>query len=106
LDFPHKIDEVDTARKVTTFPFNYVTAGDISSDGKEVLIKNYLNVYYWKKEGAESIENLLNTTPLRLVYAPEPQGESIAWKTDGTGYLSLSEKAQASEVKILLYQRN
>jgi len=106
LGFPHKIDEVDTARKVATFPFNYVTAGDISSDGGEVLIKNYLNVYYWKKKEAESIEDLLNTAPLRLVYTPETQGESIAWKADASAYMTLSEKAQAEKVEILLYQRN
>ena len=74
--------------------------------GQEVLIKNYLNVFYWKKEGNQSIEELLQNPPIRLKYIKEPQGEAIAFRVDGSSYLTISEIANASSVELLNYNRN
>jgi hypothetical protein len=70
-----------------------VTAADISADGKEILIKNYSQILYWKKSGSESITELIRQTPQRAPYTPELKGESIAWATDGSGYYVTSEGA-------------
>ncbi len=106
LPFPQDTVALDTAVRVRVLPFTFSTAGDISQDGNEVLIKNYLNVYYWRKQGAESIEELLQNPPTRLNYTQEPQGEAIAFRVDGTSYLTISEIANASEVELLNYNRN
>ncbi len=103
--YPQSFTEIITLQKVGELPFSQVTAGDISPDGKEILIKNYLKVYYWKKEGQESIIELLRKPYINLPYQREVQGEAIAWKIDGSGYFTLSENPFKQPLHLLFYQR-
>lgn len=106
LPFPQNTTEMDTALRVRVLSYTFITAGDISPDGTEVLLKNYENIYYWKKTGTESFEELMGQPPIRLNYSPEPQGEAIAWKTDSSGFFTISEIGNATEVEMLEYRRN
>lgn len=94
-----------TAELKIKMPYNLTVAADISVDGSEVLMKNYDHVYYWKREGSESIVDLLQRTPLELKYKPEKQGESIAWSRDGLGYYTLSESSTHERARLLFYRR-
>lgn len=78
--------------KVMELPFTMSVAGDISVDGKEILIKNYFTVYYWKRNVNETIAQALARDPLILPYKPEPQGEAIGFHPNGKSYFTLSEK--------------
>lgn len=80
----------------------YLTAGDVSFDNKEIIIRNYGYVYYWKRKEGESIPDALarqaKTVPCRSKYSSadglgEPQGEGIAFAADGLGYYTISESA-------------
>lgn len=83
-----------------------ITAGDIGSDGQEVIIKSYSQVFYWKKEDPSmSICELLRSTPSTLVYEAEPQGEAIAFSTDKKGYFTLSEKRFGATPVLYYYAR-
>lgn len=75
-------------------PLNYITGGDISIDGKEITIKSYDKVFYWKRDLNITIEETLkNSEPLILPYEREPQGEAICWNPfDDKGYFTLSEE--------------
>ena len=106
LPFPQDTIEMDTALRVGILPFTYTTGGDISGDGTEVLLKNYKNIFYWRRENKEPIEDLLQTSPIVLKYLPEPQGEAIAFKADGTSFFTVSEQVNQKEVEILHYSRN
>lgn len=106
LPFPQETTSMDTAERVRVLPFTQMTAADISPNGNEVLIKNYLNVYHWSKTGNETIPELLATDPSRLEYTVEPQGESIAWHTDGNSYFTLSEAGNNQPVILYNYTRN
>lgn len=75
-----------------TLPFTFITAADLSPSGDEILIKNLLSVYYWKRGEGESMEQALSREAVPLFYKPEPQGEAIAFRVDGQGYYTLSEK--------------
>ncbi|MEL6534316.1 MAG: hypothetical protein AAFQ98_02830 [Bacteroidota bacterium] len=91
-----------TADKASfTLPFTLAVAGDISPAGDEILIKKYDTVYYWSREPAQSILEVLEQTPKYLIYQEEPQGESIAWAEDSMGYYTLSE--MRNEVTPVLY---
>jgi hypothetical protein len=100
--FPQSTSTIITLTKVGTLPFGEVVAGDIAPDGKEILLKDYTSVFYWKKEGNESIAQLLQKPFQNLPYIQEPQGEAIAWKSDNSGYYTLSEGGWAS---LLFYKR-
>lgn len=104
IDYPLVSDTLD-ARRVATLPLRMVVAAGISPDGREILVKNYDKIYYWKREGNESIPALLAKPGLELDYEREPQGESITWAADGSGFYTLSENAHGQRGKLLFYRR-
>ena len=93
------------ATLVTQIPYIQITAADITGDGTELLMKNYKNVYYWKRTSDEPIEKLLKKEPASLPYAAEPQGEAIAFDRAGRGYYTVSEVANHKRPHLMFYQR-
>lgn len=106
IAFPQSTKETNTAERVMVLPFTYITAADISPSGNEILIKNYMNIYHWQKNGNETIQEILSKQPSRLRYNPEPQGEAIAWETDESSYYSISESNGSDPVVLFKYSRN
>ncbi len=94
-----------TAEKLATLNFHNIVAADMSVDGKEVLIKNYDAIYYWKNENGEPLEKLLQQKPQVLPYDRERQGEAIAWARNGSGFYTVSEKVDGELGKLLFYPR-
>lgn len=76
-------------------PFKWITAGDISKDGSQVLLKNYHNVYYWKRAPGEPIWTTMTHKAIKLYYDNEKQGEAIGFTPDGKGYYTTSEGLNA-----------
>jgi len=93
--------------KIATLPLSYAVAGDVSPDGKEIIIKNYDQIFYWRRAANESLADVLAKEPLGLPYKKEKQGESLAWNLNASGYYTLSEQADATELpKVYFYKRN
>src|SRR5690606_17818887 len=90
LPYPQSTTDVVEAEFVMFLPIVKVNAADISPDGREILIKNYTHVYYWRKEPNEPIPSALARAPLSLPYTTEPQGEAVAFDRAGEGYFTLS----------------
>jgi hypothetical protein len=97
----------DTVRptKVLKIPFTRIVAGSISPDAQEVLLKDYENIYYWKRAGEKSLTELLAKEPVELPYKPEVQGESICWNHDASGYYTLSESHEGKMAQLKFYKR-
>ncbi|HEX3387356.1 MAG TPA: hypothetical protein VHS53_19305, partial [Mucilaginibacter sp.] len=72
-------------------PFKWITAGDISRDGQQILLKSYDKVYYWKRLKNEPVWKAMQRKPTELFYKPEKQGEAIGFTLDGKGYYTTSE---------------
>jgi len=72
-------------------PFKWITAGDISKDGRQVLLKSYEKVYYWKRNGNEHLWQTMLKRPGELNYQEEKQGEAIGFTPEGKGYYTTSE---------------
>lgn len=83
----------------------YLTSGDISPDGQEILLKNYSNIFYWKRKPQESIVQVLQRMPQVLPYKPEPQGEAIAFAADGQSYFTSSERTYEEQPTFLVRYR-
>ena len=83
----------------------YITGGSVSADNSEILIKNYLEVYYWKRKAGESISDALLRTPKTVPYKMEPQGEGIAFASDGNGYFTISEIDASGPVRLYFYKK-
>ncbi|HSJ66242.1 MAG TPA: hypothetical protein VK921_01140 [Anditalea sp.] len=84
--------EPTTLERVMTLPITMSTGGDISADGKQILIKNYWSIYYWTREEGQSLEEALAKKPIMLPYKPEPQGEAIGFAPDGNSFFTISEQ--------------
>jgi hypothetical protein len=72
-------------------PFKWITAGDISKDGQQILVKDYVKVYYWRRKNNEPVWQTLQRPPQLLPYKMEKQGEAIGFTPDGKGYYTTSE---------------
>lgn len=100
LNFKDKEKRVLTLRSKILIPgfkpFKYVTAGDISKDGKKILLKSYGNVYYWERKGDEPIWETMKRQPASLPYDIQRQGEAIGFTPDGEGYYTTTEGAFAA----------
>ncbi|HMP98643.1 MAG TPA: hypothetical protein PKC24_02605 [Cyclobacteriaceae bacterium] len=107
--FPDEFVWGDTLylNKNMEIPHTQIVAGDISSDGSEIITKDYESIYYWRREKDESVLDALKRPAHNLPYKIEKQGEAIAWALDGSGYFTLSEQADDSDPPIIyFYKRN
>ncbi|RYD73076.1 MAG: hypothetical protein EOP55_17700 [Sphingobacteriales bacterium] len=73
----------------------YVVSGDISRDGRQIILKTYMNVYHWLREGKEPISKTLKRMPTKLPYILERQGEAVGFSPNGKEYYSISEGKNA-----------
>jgi hypothetical protein len=105
LKYPFKINETLTAKKILSLPLTKIVGGDISEDGKEIVMKNYDNVYYWSTTTEKSTTELLLEKPKEVPYEVEPQGESITWALDGSGFYTLSEQNKKKKTFLYFYKR-
>lgn len=107
LPYPQSTTETITAEKVGTIPVvTTATSGDISVDGKEIIIRTYVGVFYWKVKVGETVSQaLLRAATKQLLVSLEPQGEGICFDRQLNGFYTLSEKGKASVVALNYYKR-
>jgi hypothetical protein len=104
LKYPQPTGDVLTARKIGSLPFKGIVAADRFSKG-DIIMKNYTHIFYWENKEREDVATLLKRPPLEVPYEAEPQGESIAWAVNGTGFYTLSEKKKKQPSYLYFYSR-
>jgi hypothetical protein len=105
------------AKKIATLKFGRgffdgsgVTGGDISGDGKEILIRDYGIVYYFSRNENQKLEEVLPNDPERvssynLFPNIEPQGEAICWNKNSTIFYTTSEIKAGITPKLSAFQK-
>jgi len=96
---------VTLERVPVEFPFRLAVGGDVSTDGREVLLKTYDAVYYWERRDGEPLSETLARAPLPQPYTPERQGEAISFSPDGSAYYTTSEVELDVPQLLLRYRR-
>ncbi len=99
-------EDIQVLSKIMTLPMAWVTAGDISSDGTEILLKTYSKIYYWMRRIGDTVSQALAGDPMTVLYAIEIQGEAVCWQADGGGYYTLSEQWGIVTPHLYFYQRS
>lgn len=91
--YPHSETAIQTLTPVVDLRFfDKLTAGDISADGTEILLRNKGQIWYWKRQAGQSIIQTLLTAPQKAPYAGnEHQGEGVGFAIDGKGYFTNTE---------------
>lgn len=103
---PQRPGELTTLERIPMeFPFRLAVGGDVSADGREVLVKTYDGVYYWERGEEEPLARTLQRPPLRQPYTPERQGEALAFALDGQSYFTTSEVELDVPQLLLRYRR-
>lgn len=107
LAYPQSVNDVTVAEKIGTVPgVALATAGSISKDGGEIVVRTYLAVYYWKRNNGETVaQTLVKSANKTLTVALEPQGEAICFENESKGFYTLSEKGSAASVSLNFYKR-
>jgi len=104
LPYPQSTTEAQVAKFVQAIPFLAITSGGISSDGKEIVLRNYDAIYYWHRKDGESIATTLSRNRDKLLpYVKEPQGEGFCFDKDNKGYFTNSESPGGKDDQTYLY---
>ncbi len=83
--------------------FDYCTAGDISPDGKWMIIKNKPFALIWERQGNESLTATVARAPKQIAaYKEEEQGESVAWLNDSIFYTTSDSKSDTPIYKYVI----
>ena len=86
---------VDTLEIGTHILISTAEGGDISPDGREILIKKSNVIYYWQRGEDQTIVDALKNPISSVPYIKEPNGEAVCWAYDLSGYYTLSEGLHA-----------
>ncbi|TDB67834.1 PE-PGRS family protein [Arundinibacter roseus] len=107
LPYPQAIEGVMRAELIGRIPTVLLaTGGDISADGKEIIVRTYSAIYYWKRPEGQSIGEVLTKNPDKMLpYELEPQGEAVCFDKEMNGYFTISERRNAPSVTLNYYKR-
>ncbi|MDO8549379.1 MAG: T9SS type A sorting domain-containing protein [Ignavibacteria bacterium] len=103
--YPQSLNDTLTLEQVATLPLTSIVAGDISNDGREILLKNYDYVYYWRRDLQQTIAEAFENQYYLLPYTREPQGEAICWSYNSDGYYTVSEEVFNIQAHLYFYPR-
>ncbi|MHB8875084.1 MAG: hypothetical protein ACYC8T_15470 [Myxococcaceae bacterium] len=68
-----------------------LTGGDLHPCGTALLLRTYSKLFLFELAPGASFETLFTTAPTGVPVHLEPQGEAVAWSSDGAGYYTASE---------------
>ncbi len=73
-----------------------VTAGDVSADGRTIVLRTYASAFAWTRRPGESVAAALRRRPCSVGagLVAEGQGESLALAADGRAFYTVPEGAR------------
>jgi hypothetical protein len=86
---------------VPAIPNGFLTGGDISPDGRRVIICDYFNAYELVlPEKAKNFDEIWTQTPLVVELGAREQGEAIGYSADGKSIFATSEKKNSPVIEV------
>jgi hypothetical protein len=89
--FPQPTTGQTQMEAVTTLPWGFATGGDVSPDGREVIVRSMGNAALWTRPAGKPLWHAFSGKQVHLPLANEPQGEAICFDSQGLGYFTISE---------------
>lgn len=90
-----KVNHLEKIADITVpaFPVGFLTGGDISPDGKRIILCDYFNGYEIAlPEKAKNFDEIWREKPLIVELGERAQGEAIGYAVDGKSIFATSEK--------------
>jgi hypothetical protein len=91
--YPQSTIRPTALARVATLPWPLADGGDVSPDGRYVIVRSYNLASLWTRTPGEPLWKAFGKPRVDVPLASEPQGESISFDAAGKGYFTLSEKA-------------
>jgi len=98
--------DVQTAEKVgeisvPSVPNGLLTGGDISPDGRDVILCDYTQGYELVlPEGSANFDEIWSQTPEPVDLGKRPHGEGVGYNADGTAVYATSEEKDAPVIEV------
>lgn len=102
LEFPYN-KAMNEPVFVGLLPFKKLVAGDVSSDGQRIAVKNKSTIYYWETVDNDIYKTLFHHAPKTVTYTQEPQGESLGFSKDGKSYFTITETKDHAGAQPILF---
>ena len=77
--------------EVAKLHWGMATAGDISPDGREIVVRGYFAASLWLRSKDEPMWKAFENSECSIPIILEQQGESICFDANGAGYYTTSE---------------
>ena len=85
------VGAISTMEFIAELPWGFMTGGDMSPDGSNILLRGYWNAEMWPRSADEDWWAELVSIGCGVPLAQEPQGEAIGFSAGGVGYFTISE---------------
>lgn len=86
-------------------PMRLVTGGDVSPDGRFVVLRTYLGAYEYAAGEGEAFDRWTKSTPRVVALQAEVQGEAIAYSRDGQWLVTTSEMTPCQVSRVAMARR-
>ncbi len=102
----YDLKKTNTLKKITDFsvpavPDGFLTGGDISSDGKRVIISDYFNGYEIAlPTDAKNFDEIWTQKPIVVDLGAREQGEAVCYSADGNSIFATSEKKNSPLIEV------
>lgn len=90
---PHNTTEPTVMEKVAALPWAFAVGGDVSPDGRRILVRSPYNASIWTRPDGEPLWKAFQGKHMGVPLRSEPQGEAICFDSEGQGYFTISEGA-------------
>ena len=78
-----------------------LTGGDISPDGKRVVVCDYFSAYeFVLPESASNFDEIWKQTPLAVELGKRDIGEAVGYSIDGNAIFATSEKKNSPVIEV------
>ncbi|MBP7049753.1 MAG: hypothetical protein KBE65_01925 [Phycisphaerae bacterium] len=89
--YPQSTTEPTKMKRVTKLPWGFAVAGDVSPDGRRVIVRGMLGASLWVRPAGEPLWRAFEGKRVRLALPRERQGEGICFDAQGAGYFTIGE---------------
>jgi len=102
----YSLDKTNRLEKIVDFsvpaiPNGFLTGGDISSDGKRLIICDYFGGYeFVLPEKAKNFDEIFEQNPAVVALGERAQGEAVCYSADGNSIFATSEKKNSPVIKV------
>jgi hypothetical protein len=89
--FPQSTTQPNRMERVGVLPWGAAVAGDVSSDGRAVIVRGMFNASIWTRPSDKPLWQAFSGKQTGLRLMPEPQGEGICFDRNNQGYFTIGE---------------